>query len=454
MSAKVLKVAVTQGKKILEQKLITERTSVSVGTAASNTLTVAGGDLPGTYTLFELVGGKYCLNFTEKMTGKVNVGAGQLDFETARQQTGVRKRGNEYQMVLSEASKGAIDLGAGGVRVIFQFVDAPTAAEPTKLADSTYMPPLQRLDRVFWGTLAVSAMLHLAGVIGAMNAPPPPKRAITQLPDRFAKLIIKKPAKVVPPKETKKKKPTEDGKSKSKDKAKKKDEPKPDKKPAKKPQTSSQKAQKREAARAAVRQNAVFKALQIATTGAGGAGVVFQADGDPRTDVSAALAASGGAGIANADGGPGGPAVRGGAGAGGGPVGIGEVGGVAVGSGGGKIAKRKGPKIRVKMKLSKPKIDDGELDGKSVARKIRARRRAFQACYERQLKRNPSLKGKIVLEVTVGENGRVSDIFVADNDLNNAVANCIKGKMRSIRFPKPDGGEATFSYPFIFASSG
>ena len=79
MSAKVLKVAVTQGKKILEQKLITERTSVSVGTAASNTLTVAGGDLPGTYTLFELVGGKYCLNFTEKMTGKVNVGAGQLE---------------------------------------------------------------------------------------------------------------------------------------------------------------------------------------------------------------------------------------------------------------------------------------------------------------------------------------------------------------------------------------
>ena len=45
-----------------------------------------------------------------------------------------------------------------------------------------------------------------------------------------------------------------------------------------------------------------------------------------------------------------------------------------------------------------------------------------------ELKRNPSLKGKLVLEVTVGENGRVADIFVADNALNNAVANCIKGK--------------------------
>jgi outer membrane biosynthesis protein TonB len=451
MGTKVLKVAVTQGKKILEQKLITGRTSVTVGTAASNVLHVSGEGLPDTYTLFEVAGGKYCLNFTEKMTGKVNVGGGQLDFETARQQTGVRKRGNEYQMVLSEASKGAIELGAGGVRVIFQFVDAPAVAEPAKLADSTYSPPLQRLDRVFWGCLVVSAMLHSGGVVGALNAPPPPKRTITQLPDRFAKLIIKKPPKVKPVEEKKKKKPTKDGEKKPSEKKAEKKEPKAEKKPEKKPQTSSQKAARREQARKQVQNNAVFKALAIATSG-GGAGVVFQADGDPRTDVSAALAASGGAGIASADGAPGGTA-RGGSG-GGGPVGIGEVGGVAVGSGGSKIKKRVGPKIRVRMKMSKPKIDDGNLDGKSVARKIRARKRAFQACYERELKRNPSLKGKLVLEVTVGENGRVADIFVADNALNNAVANCIKGKMRSIRFPKPEGGEATFSYPFVFASSG
>ena len=44
-----------------------------------------------------------------------------------------------------------------------------------------------------------------------------------------------------------------------------------------------------------------------------------------------------------------------------------------------KIAKRKGPKIRVRMKMSKPKIDDGNLDGKSVARKIRARKLRFSS---------------------------------------------------------------------------
>ena len=263
---------------------------------------------------------------------------------TARQQTGVRN-GNEYQMVLSEASKGAVELGGGGVRVIFQFVDAPADAVPAKLSDSTYMPPLQRLDRIFWICLVVSALLHTGGVIGAMNAPPPPKRKLTELPDRFAKMIIKKSRRRWNLRKRRRKESRRKMVRRSHRKRRRKNraEKKAEAKPKKKPQTSAQKAARREQAREAVKQNAVFKALAIATSG-GGAGVVFQADGDLRTDVSAALAASGGAGIAAADGGPGGPAVRGGSG-GGGPVGIGEVGGVAVGGGGGKIAKRKGPKI-------------------------------------------------------------------------------------------------------------
>ena len=334
------------------------------------------------------------------------------------------------------------------MRVIFQFVDAPADAVPAKLSDSTYMPPLQRLDRIFWICLVVSALLHTGGVIGAMNAPPPPKRKLTELPDRFAKMIIKKPPKVEPPKEKKKEKPKKDGEKKpSEKKAEKPAEKKAEAKPKKKPQTSAQKAARREQAREAVKQNAVFKALAIATSG-GGAGVVFQADGDPRTDVSAALAASGGAGIAAADRGPGGPAVRGGSG-GGGPVGIGEVGGVAVGGGGGKIAN---VRRRFGAHENEQAEDRRRQPGRQVRRSENRARACVQACYERELN-EPSLKGKLVLEVTVGENGRAADIFVADNALNNAVANCIKGKMRSIRFPKPEGGEATF-VSLVFASSG
>ena len=231
MGAKVLKVAVTQGKQILEQKLITERISVSVGSNASNLLVVKGEGVPKSFTLFEVVNGKYCLNFTEDMTGKVNVGGGQLDFETARRQTGVRKADNSYQMALSESAKGAVNLGKDGVRLIFQFVDAPAAVEPTKMPESTYMPPLQRLDRLFWTLLIISAVLHTVGVIAALNAPPPPKVPITQLPDRFAKLIIKKKPVVKPVKE-KPKKAVKDGEGKPKPKADSEKKPKADKKKA------------------------------------------------------------------------------------------------------------------------------------------------------------------------------------------------------------------------------
>ena len=140
-------------------------------------------------------------------------------------------------------------MGGGGVRVIFQFVDAPADAVPAKLSDSTYMPPLQRLDRIFWICLVVSALLHTGGVIGAMNAPPPPKRKLTELPDRFAKMIIKKPPKVEPPKEKKKEKPKKDG------------EKKPSEKKAEKPAERRRKPSRRRSLRLRLRRPLVVSRL-------------------------------------------------------------------------------------------------------------------------------------------------------------------------------------------------
>jgi outer membrane biosynthesis protein TonB len=451
MAGKVLKVAVSHGGKVLKQKVVPRSGQVTVGSAASNMLPVPGAGIAETYALFEVVSDKYCLNFTESMAGEIRVGDGRLDFDTAREQTGVRKRGSEFQMVLSENSTGRVELG-DGVKVLFQFVDPPPASQAVQLPAESYTPVVQRLDNFFWGVLLVSAILHVGGVVVLYKQPKAPVLKLTQIPDRFAKLIIKKKPKVEPPKPKK----VEDKGDKKTDKKKpavkkadKKAKPKPKKRA--KPKSAADRAQRVAAGRKAARNTAMFKALSIATRGESGAGAVFQDNTDPRTNVSAALGAAGGS-IAMADGKPGGN-TRGGS-AGGGPIGVGEVGNVKVGSGSGKPAKRRGPKISFSMRSTRPDIEDGALDPSSVARRIRRKKRAFQSCYERELKRNPSLKGKLVLEVTVGGNGRVNDVSVDSNGLNNQVANCIKSKMRSIRFPKPEGGEeATFTYPFIFASS-
>ena len=138
---------------------------------------------------------------------------------------------------------------------------------------------------------------------------------------------------------------------------------------------------------------------------------------------------------------------------GGGPVGIGDVQAVAVSGGAGKLKKPKRTKIRVKMKMSLLEIDGGELDAQKVGNRIRRRKRAFQACYERSLKRDPKLRGKVRLEVGVGANGRVTSVERVQNQLNGSVGRCLQSKMRSIRFPKPAGaGDVSFAYDFVFAA--
>jgi len=456
MSAKVLQVAVTQNQKILEQKLISDRSAVTFGKAGSATFTLPSDALGASFTLFEVVSGKYCLNFTDKMTGKVRIGDGELDFATARQQTGVRKSDTEYQMVLTASHKGFIELG-DGLRVIFSFVDAPAKAPKTALASENYQTPIERFQNFFMYALLASFVLHSV-LVYAMKITPPPKVTVTAVPDRFAQVMQinnKKPVK--PPKETKKKekkKPSKDAKGKTDPNKKKAPSKKADKKAAPKKRvkvSAAKRAAQRDQAKQRVQQSRALKAIMIGTRGEGGAGVTFAAD-NINTDVVGALNKAGGQGIGVSDGLPGGAGgARAGSG-GGGPVGIGDVQGVEVSGNAGKLQKRKQIKIRIKMKMAQPEMDDGELDAKKVGNRIRRRKRAFQACYERELKRSSDLAGKVLLEVTVGSNGRVNSVEILENDLNASVGNCVRSKMRSIRFPKPEGGdEAIFTYPFVFS---
>jgi hypothetical protein len=78
-----------------------------------------------------------------------------------------------------------------------------------------------------------------------------------------------------------------------------------------------------------------------------------------------------------------------------------------------------------------------------------------QECYENGLIRNPGLSGKLVVEWTIGTNGRVSKVGTKIATLqSNAVSDCIIGHLKGWVFPKPTGGTVVVSYPFIFKSVG
>ena len=95
----------------------------------------------------------------------------------------------------------------------------------------------------------------------------------------------------------------------------------------------------------------------------------------------------------------------------------------------------------------------GQFDQGQVTRRIRARRRAFQACYERSLRNNPTLRGKVTVQFSIQPTGTVSGARATENTTGDAgMASCVVGVVRRLRWnPGPEGGSVSYRYPFVFA---
>ena len=109
--------------------------------------------------------------------------------------------------------------------------------------------------------------------------------------------------------------------------------------------------------------------------------------------------------------------------------------------------------VKAAIKTETPAVD-GELDPNMVAKEVRSRLGAIKACYERALKRNPNLSGKVVIHWTITQAGTVSGVDVEQDTLGDAeVASCIKALIARWRFPAPAGGSVDVSFPFVFQAS-
>ncbi len=131
---------------------------------------------------------------------------------------------------------------------------------------------------------------------------------------------------------------------------------------------------------------------------------------------------------------------------------IGDIGG-SVASDVGKLDKREGTgKVRGKARgvkaLSKV---TGSLSKGEVWEVIQKHSGQIQACYERQLGKNPSLAGKLTFEWIVKTNGTVGTVKEANNTLgDSAVSKCVSGVIKTMKFPRPKGGEVEIVFPWIF----
>jgi TonB family protein len=75
----------------------------------------------------------------------------------------------------------------------------------------------------------------------------------------------------------------------------------------------------------------------------------------------------------------------------------------------------------------------------------------IQYCYESELKRDESLRGKLVVAMTVTAAGNVQEATVVRNSVGSErLAACALSQIRSWKFPPISGGLTTFQAPFVF----
>lgn len=93
----------------------------------------------------------------------------------------------------------------------------------------------------------------------------------------------------------------------------------------------------------------------------------------------------------------------------------------------------------------------GGFDVRQVTGAIRTRQAAIRACYERELRRNPDLRGSVRVTLTIQESGDVTGVAVTESTLGAAVDECLVHVIQGFRFrPGPEGGSVTYAFPFVF----
>lgn len=455
---KVLRIAVIQAGKIIEERIVRTRETVTVGSSERNHFVIHGTGVPARFELFELSADEYVLNFTDAIVGRVGVAGGVQDLAQARINGAAHNAGDHFQLPLTEHSRGRVVLA--GTTLLFQFVQpAPVQPRP-RLPIAARSGVIRSIDWTFTALLAFTFMTMFGLVVYLENADYPLERSLASVPEDVAHLIFEEPPPPPPEEPVKVEKVEAPAPSKAEAPAPpaKASEPEP---PAQKAQehAAPDAAQAERTTRIAQETSQAAEALIVGALGAqaGGALADVLAGGAVTGKAEDILAQASGVGVAQgASGGT--LRTRSGGSTGSGQTGLGSLsrhGGAETteGQAEGKGVVERAIRGRTEVGTGQDIGGSGEFDASLVVQMIKNRIGAIRACYERELKRNPTLAGKVTVQFTIEPQGNVSGVKVADNTTGEAaVGTCVANAVQRFRFnPGPQGGSVSFSYPFVFA---
>jgi outer membrane biosynthesis protein TonB len=433
---KILRIGVILGDKIVEERLVRDRGPVTIGQSAKNTFAVPSPELPRSWTLFQVdhKTNLYQLTVADSMDGRISE-AGQVQTIAQLKASGrVAKQGQAWVVPLTEAARGKVVVGE--MTLLFQFVQAPPVQPRPQLPHSVRGSLADRIDPYLAVIMSVSLVAH--GLTWAyckyiVEEPPPPPPDV--IPDQFARVVIERPKPIQPKEELKKDDKATGAEKKADDKKARALEPKKEPAPV-----DRQSIEEKVASAAPLR---VLNQL-----GARGNGPLGNLTGDKQAweDLDKGLSKVGSGNVVASVGTTSGQTIRG---AGNSDVATGKEVGVTGPTG---PAATGGEKVEKEVKVqgrteSFQDIEAAGLDPDVVSKTIKSRYQGrVNACYQRALKTNPTLRGRVDLEFTVGPAGNV--VKSNAKGFDGGVDDCINREARTWRFNKPEG-PATFALTFV-----
>jgi hypothetical protein len=403
--------------------------------------TPKGGHAPRQHRLFEWVEseGSYYIDIPPETRGKIALGSNKATIEQLRKRFG---QGDKLRIKLGSKAKGRLLIGQ--TKILFQtakpVAEAAKPPFPVEYVDPFAHLRISTLDGVAIGSSAAAALLIFVwfGYFAERTPPKPDQRFIE---------VMGLPASFYEEEEEVVEEETKEDVLKQKD-----EEEKEDKK-VEEEELDEKLDRPDNVSEAAYREaRGVGVALVLGTYGGPGEGTVLDMI-QTRENNLGELFAQGMSTTEEYQGGEIGEFVAGGGG-------INSTGtmarneGIQTGEGPAEVGATEKKERKVKAQST---TDDviGDVDKKSVAATIRRRMPGLEACYEKALRSNASLKGKMTYTITVNPSGRVTDVRIEEDTVgDSSVRSCTETKIKAWRFVVSDGAEESSEVTFSVAFTG
>jgi outer membrane biosynthesis protein TonB len=439
---RVLRVGVVQRGRVVEERVIKQRITVTVGSSEEATFLVPSPVVPPLHALFERDGDGYSLNVLEGMSGRIALASGILDLPAV-----------PARIALPDDARGKVVIGH--TTLLFQFVEPPPVQPRPQLPLAVKGGVAGSNDWSLTFIAAFSFLVHF-GIVGAMYSdwsdPIVADRydvaGLTDLLSRIPAPPVEVPEQpgsiATPTTPTKTEAPTKTETARAPSTPRERSAATPSQSP-----TPGQ-VDNEKSAKLAERAEAMRIENLVALEGGPAVSDALRRSNVPGVDLSSAAernigVAKGGNELDVGNGGaPVQASKRGGLSVLGGPTkteGIGDRSGTQTATA--------GPTAIAQVGVTNATVAIPNAD--SVVAGLRGR---FRSCYQKGLLDDSTMSGKVIISAKVGTNGEVvSSDVVSNAGLSPAVGRCIADVVRRATFSAPGGSASTLQIPVTFVQS-